>query len=50
MAVEVNDLAKEHGSQWKHTNRVYKILEYNYIVFPLTFILTLYGKVLPFNF
>ncbi|CAG8030395.1 unnamed protein product [Penicillium salamii] len=43
MAVEVNDLAKEHGSQWKHTNRVYKILEYNYIVFPLTFILTLYA-------
>ncbi|CRL30013.1 unnamed protein product [Penicillium camemberti] len=40
MAIAVDSLSKGHNPQWKHTNRVYNILEYNYIVFPLTLILT----------
>ncbi|OQD82740.1 hypothetical protein PENANT_c020G03800 [Penicillium antarcticum] len=44
MTVAINGFANGPSSQWRHTNRIYKILEYNYIVFPLTFILTFYGE------
>lgn len=44
MSAAVDGLSKGHRPLWKHTNRVYNILEYNYIVFPLTLILTFYGK------
>ncbi|KAJ5328787.1 hypothetical protein N7452_009177 [Penicillium brevicompactum] len=43
MSAAVDGLSKGHRPLWKHTNRVYNILEYNYIVFPLTLILTFYA-------
>ena len=48
MAIAVDSLSKGHNPQWKHTNRVYNILEYNYIVFPLTLILTYCGTEMSF--
>lgn len=41
MAV-VSDIKKALNPQWRHSNRVYAILEYNYIVFPITLALVFY--------
>lgn len=43
MAV-VSDIKKALSPQWRHSNRVYAILEYNYIVFPITLALVFYCK------
>ncbi|GAQ44609.1 hypothetical protein AtubIFM61612_007697 [Aspergillus tubingensis] len=42
MAV-VSDINKALNPQWRHSNRVYAILEYNYIVFPITLALVFYS-------
>ena len=44
MATAVDGLSK------MHTNRAYNILEFNYIVFPLTLILPYCGREMPFMF